>query len=456
MRTPGAAVAATTLILFAGCGGREAPEAIVTRDGAGLLVGAFDHAELSAFLVAHELPPLDRALEGIEAGIAESLAGALATLEASPSAEAYGRVGMILDYIQCLPTARAAYARAEALSPLDARWPHLIGRLDALAGDRAAAERSFRRAIELRPGFAPTYVRLGRLLAAGNRAGEAEDALETAVRLDPSLMIAHRELGRLAVRAGRWDEALDRLERARRLAPADGQVHALLGRTYDASGDRERARAHARRAGPDGEEAAVLPDPLLAERVRVSGALLNERRAAQRHFEEGRIDEMIASLERIVARDSSDVRNTVDLCTALAAVGRGAEADRLAAEARQRFARHPSPLEATGRIAAARGDWAGAIRWTDAALERDPDWARAHSTRAIALYNTGSREEAAAAARRATEADPTDVASYRLEAEALVALERPGEALAALRRGLEANPDASELRELVERATVEP
>jgi tetratricopeptide (TPR) repeat protein len=91
------------------------------------------------------------------------------------------------------------------------------------------AETEFRRAIELRPGFALAYYNLGRCLQQQGKAEPARRAYEDALRHRPQLVIGHVALARLLRDQGERDAARGHLLQALRVQPDDPEAKKLLG-----------------------------------------------------------------------------------------------------------------------------------------------------------------------------------------------------------------------------------
>lgn len=108
-----------------------------------------------------------------------------------------------------LSNMRAAAERAIQLDPLlpDAQAAH--GMVLAREGEWAQAERSFRRAIELDPNRAETYVDyVNSLLAVLGRHQDALLQLERAAQADPLSVDIQRTRASVLIQAGRYDEAV--------------------------------------------------------------------------------------------------------------------------------------------------------------------------------------------------------------------------------------------------------
>ena len=95
--------------------------------------------------------------------------------------------------------------------------------------DFLAAEREFRRAIELNPRFAQAHQWFGFYLATMGRFEEADTELRLAIRLDPCSSIIHWTSGFVYWRARRFDEAIEQHEKALELDPHSTQWSWGLG-----------------------------------------------------------------------------------------------------------------------------------------------------------------------------------------------------------------------------------
>ncbi|MBF0295348.1 MAG: tetratricopeptide repeat protein, partial [Magnetococcales bacterium] len=103
------------------------------------------------------------------------------------------------------------------------------GILLAGMGRAGEAERAYREALRLHPGFAPACHDLGNLLADLGRDGEAEAAWREAIRLVPAFLEPRINLGNLLLGSGRLDEAEALCRETLRLWPDNARLHCDLG-----------------------------------------------------------------------------------------------------------------------------------------------------------------------------------------------------------------------------------
>lgn len=107
--------------------------------------------------------------------------------------------------------------------------------------DWAAADKECRRAIELNPQSAPSYMIYTHYLAGMGRFDEATKFGARGLELDPLSVSMHVFLGWSSLFAGRMDDAIAELSKAVELDPSNGWVRMFLGRAYLFKGMPQRA-----------------------------------------------------------------------------------------------------------------------------------------------------------------------------------------------------------------------
>ena len=107
--------------------------------------------------------------------------------------------------------------------------------------DFAAAEREFRRAIQIDPNYALGRSFLAWYLAAMGRFDESIAEDKRAMEIDPLSAAVNADLGWDLYMARRYDEAIDQLRKAIDLEPNYWVSHVLLGRSYEQKGKWQEA-----------------------------------------------------------------------------------------------------------------------------------------------------------------------------------------------------------------------
>jgi tetratricopeptide (TPR) repeat protein len=159
-------------------------------------------------------------------------------------AEAYGRLGMVLDAAEYHDAAEPAYLNARDIAPDDPRWPYYLAHLYRGRGDIAHALAAFTRVVDLRPLEAAPLTWLGRLYLEQGQADLADSLFERALTIAPRSVAALAGLGQAALARRDFARAAARLEEALALDPTAASIHSPLAAAYRALGDTKRAEAH--------------------------------------------------------------------------------------------------------------------------------------------------------------------------------------------------------------------
>jgi serine/threonine-protein kinase len=135
---------------------------------------------------------------------------------------------------EVMPKAKAAALRAIELDPTLAEAHTSLGSITGLHEWRwNEAERHYRRAIELNPGYVTAHHWYGcDFLVLLGRFEEACREMEIARRLDPLAPVINESLGLLLVLTRRYDEALEKYLELQELDPYYYKCYTGLGRTY--------------------------------------------------------------------------------------------------------------------------------------------------------------------------------------------------------------------------------
>ncbi len=206
------------------------------------------------------------------------------TLAYSGLAESYTlfpnySVGPPLD---SMPKAKAAALRAIELDDSLSETRTALGiYYSNFAWNQPAAEREFRRAIELNPNYATAHQQFGvECLTVLGRFDEAVAEGKRAEELDPLSPIIGADLGNILMRARRFDESIAQLNRVITLDPNFWVTYWYLGMAYHGKGQYEDAVAAYRKG------LALNDNPWLKALLIQSLARLGERSEAVKLLDE--------------------------------------------------------------------------------------------------------------------------------------------------------------------------
>jgi TolB-like protein/Tfp pilus assembly protein PilF len=154
---------------------------------------------------------------------------ALAYAKLSQAWRQYGAGFATDDAEKAYEEARVAAEKAASLAPDLVEVRKAIGWIAMTpALDFRAAEKEFRRALELSPGDAGAKNALSYSVMAQGRLAEAEQTCREAILLDPLLTILWYNLGRLAVAAGRYQDAEESFRKGLEIQPHAARFHTYL------------------------------------------------------------------------------------------------------------------------------------------------------------------------------------------------------------------------------------
>ncbi len=111
-----------------------------------------------------------------------------------------------------------------------------------------AAEKDFKRAIELNPGYAPAYYWYATLFVAVGRFDEGYRQNERALEVDPLSIFATAHYGWVLMGGRQYERAREQLKRALELDPNFALAHWLLGMAYGLESRFEESIAHLEKA----------------------------------------------------------------------------------------------------------------------------------------------------------------------------------------------------------------
>jgi tetratricopeptide (TPR) repeat protein len=373
-----------------------------------------------------------------------------AVLASPRSADAWGQLGMVLSAYYFGTEALPCLVEAERLDPDEPRWPYYQA-IVLLQAEPEAALPKLRRTVEL-CGDDPDgpRLRLAETLRSLGKLDEAEEQYRHLLGRDPANPWVRLGLGRIAWERGRAAESLPYLL----AAAADPNTHhgasAALAEIYERQGDEAQAAHYRAEIERPPTADTPFPDPYVAEGQRLH---VGERACvilADQYRKQGRTREAVAVLSEVV-------RDYPRSESAWYALGQNLHwaGDFPGAERAMQTAVELAPgfAEAHNYLGAARlrqlkvEDAAASFR---KAIALKPDFAMAHYNLGRCLVQQKDRAAAAEAFRAAEHYQPTFAEPYAELAEVLLQDRKDAEAFAQARRALQLNPSDPRAKHVVE------
>jgi len=173
------------------------------------------------------------------------------------------------------------------------------------------AEKHFREAVRLDPGWAELYYNWGLLLYRERKLVEAEETLKKAIEVNPHYANAHVELGQLLDEAGLTGEAQQHFRLALEDAPYNRQAHYLFGCSLIHTGQFEDAITQLLETIKVEDDKTPLCMQALATAYLSAGDVKQALRYTQQARESAalhKMDELVAQLQKDIDRLSSEAK----------------------------------------------------------------------------------------------------------------------------------------------------
>jgi tetratricopeptide (TPR) repeat protein len=394
-----------------------------------------------------EPPSLDPT--GVDPAIVRAIERARAEVRQTPdSAQAWGRLGMVLLVHQFRPEAVICLAHAEQLDAHDVRWPYYQALALRLSNPEDAIAH-VRRAAGLAGDTNEPRFLLGDLLVQRGRLEDAEAVFRDILQRDAHNSRANLGLARVALGREDLPAGLTHLQEARTDPRTRKAAHAMLAEVHQRRGDRAAAEQalHQGQALPEDDP---WPDSLAEQFQEMGVGRLMTLTRAYSLIRQDRIPEAIALIQR-------SLEEYPDLGWDWLLLGRAflRAKDVPAAEQAFRTAlqKEPSSVEANfylGVILFLQSKPREATPYFRKAAELKPDYARAYYNLGHCLKQQGDRSGALAAFRKAVSCDP-QYADARINLGELLAEEgQLDAALEQLRQAVQMAPDDARARKLLE------
>src|SRR6185369_4549991 len=201
------------------------------------------------------------------------------------------------------PKAEAALTRSLALDDSNAESYNVLAGIQLYYHrDWMAAERSFRKGIELNANSGQLHNHYARCLLLFGRNDEAIAEMRRAIEIEPFSILYSNNLGRLYFSIRQYDNARDQFRKTLELEPNSRAAHDWLGNVYEMKSMQNNAIAEWSRAlllGEEGEMAAGLGRVYAASGFEAARTSLWRRRIERLNEQEKR--QYVAAIEYVNA-----------------------------------------------------------------------------------------------------------------------------------------------------------
>ncbi len=232
-----------------------------------LVLGLSFTVSLVTPAAVEDLPPIPDLApwkDEFEARAWEQIEAAANRLGSEPkSAEANGKLGMILHAHKRYKLAEALYLRAHLLVSDHYPWAYYLGVVRVPMGKLEGAASAFRQAVTLRRDDLAARLALAEVLQQLGRPDESREAFQAIIRDHPGSAVAHYGLGRVHAETGDLTGAVEHFRKACELFPEYGASHYALGLAYRNLGDGAKMREHLVQFRQSSAKEPPRKDPLL-------------------------------------------------------------------------------------------------------------------------------------------------------------------------------------------------
>ncbi len=196
----------------------------------------------------------------------------------------FSNYGVVLEGLGKLKEAERSYRKAIEIKP-DLPEAHAnLGNILRDLGELQEAEVSTRKAIEINPNFANAHANLGNILRDLGELQEAEVSTRKAIEINPYFAYAHANLGNILRDLGELQEAEVSTRKAIEINPDFAHAHANLGNILRDLGELQEAEVSTRKAieiNPNFAEAYSNLGNILMELGKLQDAELSQRKAIE-------------------------------------------------------------------------------------------------------------------------------------------------------------------------------
>ncbi len=372
--------------------------------------------------------------------------------------EAWGDLAMLLLAHDYREAADGALSVAEQLSPSDAVWVYLRGKVKILeAADNQSVMMHLRKAVELAPDNATMRLQLADILLTEGKLSEAKSDYELALRgtgPQDSMVVArsHAGLGEIAVRRDDLQTARLHLEKSLEAVGTIRSTQTLLATICFQLGDEAVAAKH--QAIAEGLPSLFeWPDPYYDKVKLLQRGMRARLDYASTLAAQGRIPESIKFAETTVAQYPDEIPPRLTLGQQLLRAGKYAEAATVFEATIQRW---PDAFDAVYMLGVSYEGWGKpevSVTHYARATELQPNLAYPYARWGECLFKTKDYAGAISAFGQAVRIAPNDAQSHARLGQIALLQQRYPAAVEHLQNALSLAPESQQIQELLAEAT---
>lgn len=365
---------------------------------------------LLEFSCAKPLPPIPSlSLNGIDADVRSAIEKARDRAVAEPkSAEASGRLGMVLEAHSLDQPAVTAYQRAVRLDPKDFAWRYYLSLSLQQTGQLDQALAAVTDALRIRPDYAPAILERGELLMKLGRFPESGAAIAPLLATDPDSPLVLYSMGRVKFAQQDFTAAADLYRRATDAYPKYGaawfglaQADRRLGRAAEADKSDRLAESYK-------DNTPQPDDPLLDEVKKLETGIQNRLALAKRLQDQREFDRATELYREVLKQYPDNLEALVNLLYMAKFPNRASpqETEDLYNKARAANPNYPLVYVYHGTALAAQGKYDAAAAEIEKGIRLKPTDAEAHAWLADTREKQNRRADAIAEYQIAVAQDP--------------------------------------------------
>jgi tetratricopeptide (TPR) repeat protein len=402
------------------------------------VLGGILYAVLSARRPVIDPPVLD--LSSVDPALRAAIEEAVAQVKRSPrSAEAWGRLGLILTGNIFGDEALVCFEQAERLDRDNPRWPYHQG-LIHMAYDVPTGLPKLRQAVALcKDETAGPRLRLAEVYLSLGQPAEAREQFQVLLQASPQHGRAHLGLARLDLQSGALAESRQHLEHALSNPLTRKSALALSAELYQRQGDPAAARRD-RAAMVKLPDDPAWPDEYVEEAALLQVGEVPRLQMAGKLLDRNQDREAIAQLQQIVADYPQSAQGWTLLGWAQLRQRQLDEAEQALEQALKLDANQARVWGSLGGVRLLQKRRPEAITCLRRAVQLKSNYLEAHFNLGLCLKEEGQHEAAVAAFRNALRCKPLSAPAHAQLGELLLGQHRKEEAVLHLEQAVQLDP----------------